>query len=84
VLAEELHHVAERGSTGASRGFDVDEFLSDGDPLLLCVVAQELHLSGDGEAVALLLRSGNSRVQDGCRTGLGASRLSGATACATA
>jgi hypothetical protein len=79
VLAEELHHVAERGSTGASRGFDVDEFLEDRDSVLLCVVAQELHLSGYGETVALLLGGRDARVQDGRRSRFWSRRPSGTT-----
>ena len=75
LLAHELHHAAERGSTGAGSGLDLDEFLEDCDSVLLCVVAQELHLSGNREAVALLFGGGDARVQDGRGTRFRTARL---------
>lgn len=64
LFAHELHHLSERSSTSAGGSFDIDEFLEYGDSVLLCVVAQELNLGWNREAVAFLFWSRDAGVHD--------------------
>ncbi|HSQ05215.1 MAG TPA: hypothetical protein VLN59_14315 [Burkholderiales bacterium] len=68
MLVEEREHVAKARSAGALRGFVVAEFANDAQVFALGVIAQEVTLRRNAEALLCLFLAAHARVEDGLFT----------------